>query len=263
MGLRQRVGEQRREPQRRERRWSPARPSAPSWSRVVSGSIGGIAKALLSRQSTLPNSSRARSTSARQASSSVMSVRYDECAAAVRAHDVGHLRRAGARCARRAPGRRPSARPPRRASGRVRGRRRRARRPCPGAAGHPGFHRDHPSCHAVLAGLDAVGAARLGWLIVGVEAAGGSGRSATGTTSHLGPSASVRSRARRCQRSIITPCGWPHGLEPVGDARVALADHVAQHAVRVGARLRQGERRLVVLVVGGDVPPRCRPGCAW
>ena len=60
----QRVGEQRREPQRREDVGLVGGAQRLDRLIVVIGSIGGIPNALLIRQSTLPNSSSARSTSA-------------------------------------------------------------------------------------------------------------------------------------------------------------------------------------------------------
>src|SRR5215467_2461818 len=50
----------------------------------------------------------------------------------------------------------------------------------------------------------------------------------------------------------------PCALQPVHDARVALADHEPQHPVRIGPGLVGGEAGLVIDVVERDVPPAAK-----
>ena len=116
-------------------RWSPASAAGRRGSSVVSGSIGGIANALLIRQSTRPYSAE-RCVDERLAGVLVVDVGgYDERPAAVGRGPPRPSRRAASACARRAPGRRPASRPPHPARAPARARPRRARPPCPAAAG--------------------------------------------------------------------------------------------------------------------------------
>ena len=223
---RERVGEQRAQPQRRE---DVGLLRGPQPVEVERGDrIHRRDRERVVDQAVDPAELRQRLLDERaRCASSVMSVGTTS-ARRPRARTTSPSSRAGARCGSRARDRRPASPPPRRVRGRARGRRRRARSPCPAATSwrqtrtcfrscvDPGsaqllIRRATPTCRASMRPAYSGGVTR--W---------SSTTPSTRARRTARPTRSARREPRtvRCQRSIITPA-WPRRLQPVGDPGVA------------------------------------------